>query len=586
MNLWYGVKDEAYKAVMGHETAAADKVRFESKHIDLVTARNQEAAFQILLKADEEFLLSTAASTCFDKKGHRETVRLSVVFDAEAGKSIGSGMNLIGFVEDDDRLLKADILLNQENISVEKDHLQPVWVEFAIPCSLSAGEYSGQVEFYSHKGFEAEKKIGAVSFRLDVKNVTLPDPAEYSFYLDLWQHNSNIARKHEVQLWSDAHFEVMEKYVASLGALGQKAVSVIASEIPWSGQFCYRDTHYPSNLFEYSMVRVEKTVDGKLSADFSVVDRYIELCAKYGINQEIEVFGLINIWMCEEEGFGKVIEDFSDGIRVRYLDKADSSYKYINTVEDITAYIQLVEAHFKDTGMIGKVRIVADEPADIKVYLERLDFLKRVAPSFQYKAAINHVEFIRENSGAIRDFVPLLNAVCSEYDQIREMKGKIEGRLYWYVCCCPPIPNTFIRSNLLESFAIGWLTEYLGLDGFLRWNYTVWPENPREKLSFRYPAWPAGDTNFVYPANNGQPLLSLRYKALLRGIQGYELMAMLKKSDAKAKERIDAAFGKIFRFKEVSGIRLEQDSPIDSLISLDYKDYQDAAALILSGLEG
>ncbi len=585
MNLLFGVKDETYKAVLEYETAAADKARFESKHIGLVTARNQEAAFQILLKADEDFLLSVSASTCFDKKGHLETVRLSVVFDIEDGEAIGSRMNLIGFIEDDDRLPKADILLNQEDVHVEKGSLQPVWVEFGIPSALKAGEYSGRVEFYRHKGFEAEEKAGTVSFTLDVKNVTLPDPAEYSFYLDLWQHNSNIARKHEVPLWSDAHFEVMEKYVSSLGALGQKAVTVIASEIPWSGQFCYRDTNYPSNLFEYSMVRVEKTADGRLSADFSIVDRYMELCAKYGINQEIEVFGLINIWMCEEEGFGKVIKDFSDGIRVRYLDKSDNCYKYINTIEDITTYIQLVEGHFKDAGVIGKVRVVADEPADVKVYLERLEFLKKIAPSFQYKAAINHAEFIRENSEDIQDFVPVLSEVCSEYDQIREMKQKIEGRLYWYVCCWPPVPNTFIRSNLLESFAIGWLTEYMGLDGFLRWNYTVWPENPRERLSFRYPVWSAGDTNFVYPANNGQPLLSLRYKALLKGIQAYELLAMLKKSDPKAKELMDAAFGKILKFKEVSGIKLEQGSTIDSLISLDYKDYQDAAALIMSGLQ-
>ena len=36
-------------------------------------------------------------------------------------------------------------------------------------CTLKAGEYSGQVEFYRHKGFEAEEKTGVVSFRPDVK---------------------------------------------------------------------------------------------------------------------------------------------------------------------------------------------------------------------------------------------------------------------------------------------------------------------------------------------------------------------------------------------------------------------------------
>ena len=58
-------------------------------------------------------------------------------------------------------------------------------------------------------------------------------------------------------------------------------------------------------------------------------------------------------------------------------------------------------------------------------------------------------------------------------------------------------------------------------NGFLRWNYTVWPEDPRREL--RFSRFEAGDTNFVYPAYNGDVLLSLRYKSLRRGIADYEL---------------------------------------------------------------
>lgn len=43
------------------------------------------------------------------------------------------------------------------------------------------------------------------------------------FELDLWQHNANIARMHEVERYSDEHMAVLEHYVQSLAALGQKA---------------------------------------------------------------------------------------------------------------------------------------------------------------------------------------------------------------------------------------------------------------------------------------------------------------------------------------------------------------------------
>lgn len=585
MNIHFGVKDEAYKTVIGQETAAIDAERFQEKHIDLVSVKKQHAAFQLLLKSSENFLLSVSPSACFNKRGHMDTLRLDVTFEEAGSEMIGRSMKIVGFAEDDDRQLKADILLNDDSVCVEKGRVQPVWFELYIPEAITAGKYNGKVSIYHHKGFEPEEKQGEVSFTIDVKNVTLPDSSQYGFYLDLWQHNSNIARKHEVSLWSDEHFNVIEKYIASLAALGQKAITVIASEIPWSGQFCYRDVLYPSNLFEYNMIRVEKSTDGKLITDFSVVDRYIDLCFNYEINREIEIFGLLNIWMCEEEGFGCVIKDYSDGIRVRYLDKCDNCYKYIDTVTEIKTYIQAIEKHFLDRGLMDRVRVTADEPSNIQIYLERLSFLKETAPSFKYKAALNHAEFIRENQAVIEDFVPVLSAVCSEYDSIKEMKKNISGRICWYVCCCPPLPNTFIRSNLLESVAIGMLTDYIGLDGFLRWNYTVWPENPRGRLSYRYPDWSAGDTNFVYPGNNGAPLLSLRYKALLKGIQMFELISMLRRLNSRANEILSEAYKKVFRFGNINEFLPDSGKKLDELISVKYSDYTDAMKIIVSGLE-
>lgn len=59
------------------------------------------------------------------------------------------------------------------------------------------------------------------------------------------------------------------------------------------------------------------------------MERYIELCFKYGIDKEIEIFGLTNIWILPEDGYGKVAEDFPDAIRICYFDRSDSCYKYI-----------------------------------------------------------------------------------------------------------------------------------------------------------------------------------------------------------------------------------------------------------------
>ena len=520
----FGLKEASFKYVCGHMRGSPAEF-CQEQQIKLVTARRGLCAFQVLVHGDQDFMLAVTDAPIFYKSGPLDIIRLEV-----SGRLPGAvNKQLIGLIEDDDRQLKADLLLTQDAIFVAGRNLQPVWVEFEIPESASAGIYEGKVILWRHRMFATEEKLGELSFTIEVKDVTLPLPQDYHFYLDLWQHSSNISRKHETPLWSDAHFNVLDKYVASLAALGQKAATVIVSEIPWSGQGSVRDLVYPSDLFEYSMVRVRKDASGEFRYDYSILDRYVDLCERHGIKDEIEVFGLINIWQFSEGGFAGAV-DYIDDIRVRYYDEASGSYAFLREGNEIEAYIKALEEHFANRGWLERVRVVADEPADLELYQRRLENLRRIAPSFKFKAAINHKEMLLSPPPNLSDFVPFLYLLWDNWDDLGELRKLVPGRFLWYVCCGPEWPNTFLRSPLIESRLIPVLTFFMGCNGFLRWNYTVWPEKPRERLSFRAPFWPAGDTNFVYPGNFGGPLLSLRYKLLLKGIQDFELLWMVKQA--------------------------------------------------------
>jgi hypothetical protein len=120
-------------------------------------------------------------------------------------------------------------------------------------------------------------------------------------------------------------------------------------------------------------------------------------------------------------------------------------------------------------------------------------------------------------------------------------------------------------------------------DGFVRWNYTVWPEKPREKMS--YHDWPAGDTNFVYPANDGRPILTLRYMSLKRGIEDYELISMLREKRQDAEEVLENVWKKIFRFEDFRDFHKHVEGKPENIYSLDYKDYLEARRILLSALE-
>ena len=176
------------------------------------------------------------------------------------------------------------------------------------------------------------------------------------------------------------------------------------------------------------------------------------------------------------------------------------------------------------------------------------------------------------------DFAPYIDCVLAEYDKLLHYKATMRGkRFLWYVCCGPEFPNTFLRSSLAESYLIGVITSFAGLDGFLRWNYTVFNDDPRADI--RYYIFPAGDTNFVYPAKNGAPLLTLRYKALRRGIELYEL---LERAKEVAPDAAQAAFDTLLHTEKWGDPTALRTLPA----TLDYNAYATVRRNLMLALSG
>ncbi|MDY3284985.1 MAG: DUF4091 domain-containing protein [Eubacteriales bacterium] len=551
----------------------------------LHAARRDTAAFQLIVQSDHQYSVNTGRGywVCVKNEwleGAHEYLR------AELRAPFPASMSIEEFVTDDDELEKADLLLADE-VRESRAHLPTaVWAEIAVPEDADPGDYPVEVRLYSRSGLDDETLVRRETLTLSVADVTLAPPAEWSFRLDLWQHTSNIARRHDVPLWSDAHFDVLRNYAESLAALGQKSVTVVASEIPWRGQSCHREHRYGGNLYEYSMIGITRGTDGALRYDYSAMQRYIDLCTAAGITGDIEVIGLVNVWFVPDPKAiptfpeAPLCPDYPEPIRLRYYDEADGCIKYVRQREEICDYVRALEDYFVRTGQIGRVRIAADEPGDIEKYRRSLALLAELAPRFRCKTAINHAEFIEEFHDRIDDFAPFLRCAVVEHERLQQYRREYpDKRFLWYVCCGRGVPNTFLRSPLVESRVIGVLTSAFRLDGFLRWAYTAWPGDPR--VDARYSAFDAGDCFFVYPAKNGGVLLSLRYKNLQRGIADFELLERLRreKGDAAA----DEILASLLRTKDFRDFWRgdEELLPAESLYSLDWRDYDAAKARVL-----
>lgn len=547
----------------------------------LVAARRDTAAFQLIVQSDKQYSLNVGRSEWFSAKGrlHGPHDRLRV--SAEAPFPVK--LSIEEFITDDDCIEKTDIILNQDVRESRANVPSAVWAEVQIPADAAPGDYTVTVSLYSALYGQDETVVDTQTIPLHVSSYVLPDYKDWKFYLDLWQHTSNIARKHDVLLWSDEHFEVLKSYAQSLAALGQKSITVCASEIPWHGQSCYEDHQFKGNLFEYSMIPVTKKKDGSFFYDYSKMQKYIDLCTEAGISGDIEIFGLVNVWAAPGLGSDGLCPEYIENIRIRYLDEADGCLKYVRDAEVLKDYVRSLEKYFISTNQIERVRIAADEPGDVEKYRASLAILKELAPSFRCKCAINHAEFIEEFHDRIDDFVPYIRCTIVEYERLMRYRQEYPDKTFmWYVCCGGASPNTFLRTPPIESRMVGIFTSVLRLDGFLRWNYAIWPDDPRHDI--RYTAFEAGDTNFVYPAYNGKVMLSLRYKNLQRGVADHELLEALRQK--KGDDAVNQVIKTVMRTDDIKDFWCDAGwKPSEELFSLDWEDFNTAKAAALKLLE-
>lgn len=507
MQLRIGLTHEGFKLCRGRRDVENDGELYGNHTIALNAARGSYAAFQLVLRTDRDYSLNLGEEPYTPQRGEKPAVRIA------ATSPLPVRLQHIGGMTDDGGYVYADVLLHQAVLELPGGQAHSVWAEVPVPSETPAGTYAGILTVYT--GRTGEECVAAVlRFTLQVVGYVMPSPRENGFFLDLWQHCCNIARQAETPLWSDAHFAVLEGYVASLAALGQKAVTLVVCDMPWCGQSCGDEYRQEANLYEYGIVRVEEAADGSFHCDFSAMQRYIDLCAAHGIDGAIEVFGLINVWA--GTGLPAPCPAYGDALRVRYLAR-DGRYDYMREVKDIDAYIQALEAYFVRQGLIDRVRLAADEPGDAERYRRNLAHIRAIAPRFRLEAAFCHHAFVREFGEGLDTVVPVYSYAFEDYGSLRSFLQEGTKTVLWYVCCGPASPNTFLRSPLEETWLLCTLTAFAGLHGLLRWSYTAWPDHPRQDI--RYGSFPAGDLQFVYPAADGTPLLSLRWQALRRGIE-------------------------------------------------------------------
>ena len=319
--------------------------------------------------------------------------------------------------------------------------------------------------------------------RVRVVDRVLPPPKEWKYYLDLWQHPWASARIAKAKPFSQKHYKAMRADYELLATAGQKTITVPIVDQPWDHQ-CADAYH--------SMIE---------DSDYRLFDEYVEFCLSCGLGPDISCYSLCP-WT-----LGKTID--ADELERRW-----------------GATFDRFVAHVKAKGWFANTLMAMDERAPEDV-AKVAAFVQRHAPGMRISMAGNRKPSDFKGI-AIDVYSQVLWANCMTPEFLAEAaerakKGYVTTH---YVCCSPKKPNTFMASGPGEAFWCGAAPAFLGLDGFLRWAWNSWPQDPEEDAS--YGNWLAGDTFLCYPG--GVP--SWRFLELRNGIIAAEKVRILKSSGA------------------------------------------------------
>ncbi len=411
--------------------------------------------------------------------------------------------------------------IEQQNSMV---YLSPLvamlWVNVDIPTDIPSGEHILKIFVGvepDHSGVGITETFSA-EICIQVVDTLLP---EQKFIYTRWIYLDCIANAHNVKIFSEEHWELIESYIATAADMGINMLLVPVHTPPL-------DTEIGTRRPCVQLVDIEKS-GNKYSFDFKKLHRYIELCKKYGIKY-YEMAHMFSQWgakcapniMVTENG----VTDYMFGWHI-----AANDPRY---VEFLRQYIAAISREMQAEGIAENTYFhISDEPHpdNLPRYEEALNIFKPLIGDCKIFDALSHFEFYEKG---------LVDCPVTSVTHIHEfLEHPIENQ--WVYYCCGPervFTNSFIALPSARVRVLGFLCYKYDIKGFLHWGYNYYnsslsryPINPYVTTSADG-CYPSGDGFIAYPGLSGA----------LPSVRGYVTAAAM--SDMRVCSALEAKIGR------------------------------------------
>lgn len=450
------------------------------------------------------------------------------------------------FVDDDyltfEPGLMSDILVpitEQRTELIISQAAVALWIKVSVPKDICAGTYPITVRFIDTPIQSVPSsmpiEIPVQTMRVNVISETLPDQA---LIYTRWLYLDCIAKQHNVEVFSEKHWAMIEKYITAAVDAGINMMLVPVHTPPL-------DVEIGEVRLCVQLVDIEKN-GNRYTFSFERFHRFIAICKKCGIRY-YEIAHMFSQWgaasaaniLVKENGTSSYL--FGWNVPARDPEYSNFLHQYIAAISN-----ELQEEGIRDTTYFH----ISDEPSE-----ESID---------NYKAAAGIIKPLIGSSktiDALSDYVfferGLVETPVTAIERIHEFIDHGVPNQWLYYCCFPErvYPNSFIAMPLRRIRILGVLMYKYQVKGFLHWGFNFYNAslsryaiNPYITTSADY-AFASGDPFIVYPARN-QVWPSLRSETMYAAIQDMRLCCALEKRIGKecVIQIIDGAAGYDVRF--------------------------------------
>lgn len=356
--------------------------------------------------------------------------------------------------------------------------------------------------------------VGEVCFTLEIIDMELP---KQELRNTCWFYGDCIARLHNVEVLSDAYWELVEKYLEIYTKFGHNMILTPIITPPL-------DTAIGKERPTNQLVDITVT-KGEYSFEFTNLKRWIALCKKYGI----EYFEIAHLFTQWGAGYAPKIMATVDGVYKKIFGWETEALS-----EEYTGFLhsflpELIK-FLKAEKVFEKCFFhTSDEPTPIHEaqYKAAKEILQQYIDEPQLLDALSAYSFYEK--GIVKKPIVANN-------HIHPFMEHGVKNLWTYYCCMQgdKVANRFLAMPSYRNRILGYQLYKNSIEGFLQWGFNFWFSQHSRGVINPYldttadGAFPGGDAFMVYPLDEaGNVVCSLRLYVFNEGLQDMRALKLL-----------------------------------------------------------